>query len=191
MVSVVQNVAIDCADAYELARFWSDGDGLSGATRTAAPATTRTQVVLDGGRSSTSTPSPSPKTVKNRVHLCLRPTDSRDPRGRTPPRPRRHHGRRPPSTPTARPGRCCTTRRATSSASCAASPTAPPHTAASPPGAGRPGRGRGGSGKWIAAPVVVCKPFGLDRQLIIDGRPPPGTDRRGDERWGTMRGRQL
>lgn len=27
------------------------------------------------------------------------------------------------------------------------------------------------------------QPFGLDRQLIIDGRPPPGTDRRGDERW--------
>ena len=27
MVSVVQNVAIDCADAYELARFWSGVTG--------------------------------------------------------------------------------------------------------------------------------------------------------------------
>lgn len=27
MVSVVQNVAIDCADAYELARFWSEVTG--------------------------------------------------------------------------------------------------------------------------------------------------------------------
>ncbi|MEU7607621.1 VOC family protein, partial [Streptomyces sp. NPDC041003] len=27
MVSVVQNVAIDCADAYELARFWSSVTG--------------------------------------------------------------------------------------------------------------------------------------------------------------------
>lgn len=27
MVSVVQNVAVDCVDAYELARFWSEALG--------------------------------------------------------------------------------------------------------------------------------------------------------------------
>lgn len=35
MVSVVQNVAIDCSDAYELARFWSEVTGFPCIRRTA------------------------------------------------------------------------------------------------------------------------------------------------------------
>ncbi|MFB9371732.1 MULTISPECIES: VOC family protein [Kitasatospora] len=78
MVSVVQNVAIDCADAYELARFWSEVTGCP-VDPDCRPGDHETQVVLDGGPVLYFNTVPEPKTVKNRVHLCLRPTDSRDP----------------------------------------------------------------------------------------------------------------
>ncbi|MFI9156318.1 VOC family protein [Kitasatospora aureofaciens] len=77
MVSVLQNVAIDCADAYELARFWSrvtgrplgPGDG---------PEDREVAVVLAEGPVLYFSQVPEPKTVKNRVHLCLRPETSRE-----------------------------------------------------------------------------------------------------------------
>ncbi|MFK0201905.1 VOC family protein [Streptomyces lavendulae] len=77
MVSVVQNVAIDCADAYELARFWSGvtggpldpGDG---------PGSREVQVTPAQGPVLYFNQVPEPKTVKNRLHLCLRPETSRD-----------------------------------------------------------------------------------------------------------------
>ncbi|HJD80221.1 VOC family protein [Kitasatospora aureofaciens] len=77
MVSVLQNVAIDCADAYELARFWSrvtgrplgPGDG---------PGDREVAVVLAEGPVLYFSQVPEPKTVKNRVHLCLRPETSRE-----------------------------------------------------------------------------------------------------------------
>lgn len=77
MVSVVQNVAIDCADAYELARFWSGvtggpldpGDG---------PGSREVQVVSEQGPVLYFNQVPEPKTVKNRLHLCLRPETTRD-----------------------------------------------------------------------------------------------------------------
>ncbi|WOX26393.1 VOC family protein [Streptomyces solicathayae] len=77
MVSVVQNVAIDCVDAYELARFWSavtgrplDPDDKPGVREAAVlpaegPALYFNQV-------------PEPKTIKNRIHLCLRPETTRE-----------------------------------------------------------------------------------------------------------------
>ncbi|GGO54172.1 VOC family protein [Streptomyces lasiicapitis] len=77
MVSVVQNVAIDCADAYELARFWSrvtdrplhPEDG---------PGDRETQVLLAEGPVLHFNQVPEPKKIKNRVHLCLRPETSRE-----------------------------------------------------------------------------------------------------------------
>lgn len=77
MVSVVQNVAIDCADAYELARFWSGVTGrpLHPGSR---PGDRETQVPLAEGPVLYFNQVPEAKTVKNRVHLCLRPQASRD-----------------------------------------------------------------------------------------------------------------
>ncbi|MZF88518.1 VOC family protein [Streptomyces sp. SID5643] len=77
MVSVVQNVAIDCADAYALARFWSGVTGrpLHPEDR---PGDRETQVVLPEGPVLHFNQVPEAKTVKNRIHLCLRPETSRD-----------------------------------------------------------------------------------------------------------------
>ncbi|MFG2071461.1 VOC family protein [Nonomuraea maritima] len=77
MVSMVQNVAIDCADAYELARFWSEvtGSPLHPEDR---PGDHETQVLLSQGLVLHFNQVPEPKTGKNRLHLCLRPDDARD-----------------------------------------------------------------------------------------------------------------
>ncbi|MFD7090928.1 VOC family protein [Streptomyces sp. NPDC059896] len=77
MVSVLQNVAIDCADAYELARFWSGATGcpLHPEDR---PGSRETQVLLAEGPVLYFNQVPESKTVKNRMHLCLRPETSRE-----------------------------------------------------------------------------------------------------------------
>ncbi|MFK0224452.1 VOC family protein [Streptomyces sp. NPDC090303] len=77
MVSVVQNVAIDCADPYELARFWS---GVTGRPMDPEdrPGAHETQVLLADGLVLYFNRVPEAKTSKNRLHLCLRPETSRD-----------------------------------------------------------------------------------------------------------------
>ncbi|MFI1501508.1 VOC family protein [Streptomyces platensis] len=77
MVSVVQNVAIDCADAYELARFWSEvlGCPLHPEDK---PGAAETEVMLPEGPVLYFNQVLEPKTVKNRIHLCLRPKTSRE-----------------------------------------------------------------------------------------------------------------
>lgn len=77
MVSVLQNVAIDCADAYALARFWSGVTGrpLHPEDR---PGDRETQVVLAEGPVLHFNQVPEAKIIKNRIHLCLRPETSRD-----------------------------------------------------------------------------------------------------------------
>ncbi|MGY4907689.1 VOC family protein [Streptomyces sp. 900116325] len=77
MVSVLQNVAIDCADAYELAQFWSSVTGrpLHPEDR---PGDRETQVLLAEGQVLHFNQVPEAKTFKNRIHLCLRPETSRD-----------------------------------------------------------------------------------------------------------------
>ncbi|MFD8480354.1 VOC family protein [Kitasatospora sp. NPDC059673] len=77
MVSVLQNVAIDCADAYQLARFWGEVTGRP-VDPDAVPGDRETQVSLGGGLVLYFNQVPEPKTVKNRVHLCLRPETARD-----------------------------------------------------------------------------------------------------------------
>lgn len=77
MVSLVQNVAIDCADAYELARFWSGVTGCPLPPGT-GPGDKETQVMLPEGPVLYFNEVPEQKSVKNRVHLCLRPETTRD-----------------------------------------------------------------------------------------------------------------
>ncbi|MEV4560340.1 VOC family protein [Kitasatospora sp. NPDC049285] len=77
MVLVLQNVAIDCADAYELARFWAEVTGRP-VDPDARPGDPETQVLLAEGPVLYFNQVPEPKTVKNRVHVCLRPETSRD-----------------------------------------------------------------------------------------------------------------
>ncbi|WP_046777380.1 VOC family protein [Streptomyces yangpuensis] len=77
MVSTVQNVAIDCADAYELARFWS---GVTGRPLhpDVRPGDRETLVPMAEGPVLYFNQVPEAKTAKNRIHLCLRPETSRD-----------------------------------------------------------------------------------------------------------------
>lgn len=77
MVSVVQNVAIDCADAYELARFWS---GVTGRPLHPEdkPGDRETQVMLAEGPVLHFNQVAESKKNKNRIHLCLRPETSRE-----------------------------------------------------------------------------------------------------------------
>ncbi|GGT29014.1 VOC family protein [Nonomuraea spiralis] len=77
MVSVLQNVAIDCADPYELARFWSEVTGCPVHPED-GPGDEETRVMLREGPILHFNKVPEPKAVKNRVHLCLRPDSTRD-----------------------------------------------------------------------------------------------------------------
>ncbi|MFG3228539.1 VOC family protein [Kitasatospora sp. NPDC048194] len=77
MVSVVQNVAIDCSNAYELALFWSRVTGRP-LHPDDKPGDREVQVMLAEGPALYFNQVPEPKTVKNRLHLCLRPETSRD-----------------------------------------------------------------------------------------------------------------
>lgn len=77
MVSVLQNVAIDCADAYELARFWSSVTGRP-LDPEDGPGARETQVLMAEGPVLYFNQVPEVKTIKNRIHLCLRPETSRD-----------------------------------------------------------------------------------------------------------------
>ncbi|WP_225805010.1 VOC family protein [Streptomyces sp. NK15101] len=77
MFSVVQNVAVDCVDAYELARFWSEALGCP-LHPEGKPGDVETAVILPEGPQLYFNQVPEPKTIKNRIHLCLRPETSRE-----------------------------------------------------------------------------------------------------------------
>ncbi|MEV6166524.1 VOC family protein [Streptomyces sp. NPDC052052] len=77
MVSVVQNVAIDCVDAYELACFWSRVTGRPLHPED-GPGAQETQVLLPEGPVLYFNQVSESKTIKNRIHLCLRPETSRE-----------------------------------------------------------------------------------------------------------------
>jgi hypothetical protein len=66
MVSVLQNVAIDCADAYELARFWSRVTGRPLHPED-APGDRETQVLLAEGPVLYFNQVPESKKIKNRI----------------------------------------------------------------------------------------------------------------------------
>ncbi|MFF4006967.1 VOC family protein [Streptomyces sp. NPDC001717] len=77
MVSILQNVAIDCADPYELANFWAKVTGRPLHPED-KPGARETQVLLAEGPMLYFNQVPEPKKTKNRIHLCLRPETSRE-----------------------------------------------------------------------------------------------------------------
>nr|WSX53717.1 VOC family protein [Streptomyces sp. NBC_00974] len=77
MVSIVQNVAIDCADAYELAQFWSRVTGRPLHPED-TPGAREAQVMPAQGPVLYFNQVPESKKTKNRIHLCLCPETSRE-----------------------------------------------------------------------------------------------------------------
>ncbi|MGW2707173.1 VOC family protein [Streptomyces sp. NPDC001340] len=77
MFSTVANMTVDCVDAYQLARFWSEvtGHPLDAEDE---PGDDETEIMLPGGLALHFNEVPEPKAGKNRLHLCLRPDTSRD-----------------------------------------------------------------------------------------------------------------
>lgn len=77
MASTVKNVAIDCANAYQLARFWAQVTGHP-VDAEDEPGDEETAVTLPGGPVLYFNQVPEPKSAKNRLHLCLSPDTTRD-----------------------------------------------------------------------------------------------------------------
>jgi predicted enzyme related to lactoylglutathione lyase len=78
MSSIVQNVVFDCADPYDLAQFWSQVTA-SPIDDQDKPGDPEVGVLLPNGVTLVFIRVPEPKTVKNRLHLCLRPDGPRQP----------------------------------------------------------------------------------------------------------------
>ncbi|EHY90250.1 VOC family protein [Saccharomonospora azurea] len=76
MGSSIENIVVDCADAYELGRWWSRvlDVPLSAEDQPGDPET----LIELGDRNILFIQVPEPKTVKNRLHFCLRPDVPRD-----------------------------------------------------------------------------------------------------------------
>ncbi|MEC3973762.1 VOC family protein [Amycolatopsis sp. H20-H5] len=77
MTSVVQNINFDCANAYDLALFWS---GVTGKPvhPDDGPGDPEVIVEMANGVTLFFGEVPEPKTVKNRVHVCLTPDIPRE-----------------------------------------------------------------------------------------------------------------
>ncbi len=77
MTSRVRHITIDCADHYRLAAFWSELTGYQeDPDNPNAPGDPESLIVPpDGGPGLLFIPVPEPKTVKNRVHVDLQPSD--------------------------------------------------------------------------------------------------------------------
>ncbi|MCW2544437.1 MAG: glyoxalase/bleomycin resistance protein/dioxygenase [Frankiales bacterium] len=77
MTSRIYNTSVDCADPWELAQFWSqvlakpiDPD--------CSPGDEEVAVQLGDDSDLLFMRVPEPKTVKNRMHLCLEPSQARE-----------------------------------------------------------------------------------------------------------------
>ncbi|WP_158542754.1 VOC family protein [Phytoactinopolyspora halophila] len=77
MTSLIQNIAVDCADPYRLATFWSHVLGRP-IHPDNEPGDEEVGVMLDDAQELLFISVPEPKTVKNRLHLCLRPHQLRE-----------------------------------------------------------------------------------------------------------------
>ncbi|WP_116204856.1 VOC family protein [Amycolatopsis circi] len=77
MTSVVDNITVDCADPWELAKFWTQVTGrpIGEGDKQGDP---EIGIVLDSGVTLLFIAVPEPKTVKNRLHLCLTPDVPRE-----------------------------------------------------------------------------------------------------------------
>ena len=78
MTSSIYNTSVDCADPYSLAEFWSQVLGLP--INEGSPGDEEVAITLDSDRDHDLLfiRVPEPKTVKNRLHLCLQPDGPRD-----------------------------------------------------------------------------------------------------------------
>ena len=77
MPSSVLNVSVDCADPYRLCRFWSEVTGKP-IPEEDQPGDDEVGFELNDGTTLLFLRVPEPKTVKNRLHLCLQPDIPRD-----------------------------------------------------------------------------------------------------------------
>ncbi|MCC8249100.1 VOC family protein [Saccharothrix luteola] len=77
MTSLVHHITIDCANAYELAGFWSKVTGMP-VSDDDLPGDPEALVALPEGPGLLFIQVPEPKSVKNRVHLDLQPDTTRD-----------------------------------------------------------------------------------------------------------------
>jgi predicted enzyme related to lactoylglutathione lyase len=77
MTSVIQNICFDCADPYPLAEFWSQVLDIP-VDEDCERDDDEVGFALSPGRYLLFLKVPEPKTVKNRVHLCLEPQQQRD-----------------------------------------------------------------------------------------------------------------
>lgn len=77
MPSSVLHVSVDCADPYKLCQFWSEVTGKP-IPDTGAPGDDEVGIALEGGIDLLFLKVPEPKTVKNRLHVCLQPDTARD-----------------------------------------------------------------------------------------------------------------
>nr|WP_042187262.1 VOC family protein [Kibdelosporangium sp. MJ126-NF4]CEL17950.1 hypothetical protein [Kibdelosporangium sp. MJ126-NF4]CTQ90822.1 hypothetical protein [Kibdelosporangium sp. MJ126-NF4] len=77
MVSSIHNVALDALDAYGLAQFWSKvyGKPLGDDDKPGDP---EVAIDLGGGMNMFFQQVPESKSIKNRMHICLRPDSTRD-----------------------------------------------------------------------------------------------------------------
>ncbi|MEV4137697.1 VOC family protein [Dactylosporangium sp. NPDC049742] len=74
MVSFLRNVAFDCADPYALASFWAEVIGHP-VHPDCSPGDAEVVIEPESGPRWYFQAVPEPKTLKNRVHVCLRPGD--------------------------------------------------------------------------------------------------------------------
>ncbi|MFI7279950.1 VOC family protein [Micromonospora chersina] len=77
MGTAIRNVAFDCADPYELAQFWSGVFGCP-VDPEFEPGDEELVIEPPGGPRLYFQGVPEPKSVKNRVHICLQPDVPRD-----------------------------------------------------------------------------------------------------------------
>ena len=73
----IENIVFDCRNAYELAAFWSAvmGRPLGEGDK---PGDDEVIVEMSQGPTLFFAEVPEPKTVKNRLHVCLQPDQARD-----------------------------------------------------------------------------------------------------------------
>lgn len=71
------NISVDCADPYRLAQFWSQVLDLPVGTED-TPEDDEVGIGIADGQELLFLRVPEAKTVKNRLHLCLRPLSGRD-----------------------------------------------------------------------------------------------------------------
>ena len=77
MTSRIRNTSVDCADPYELARFWSAVLGLALGPDD-EPGDPEAGLETSPGAFLLFLRVPEPKQVKNRLHLCLEPDGPRE-----------------------------------------------------------------------------------------------------------------